>query len=227
MISRMKLDFSYFDTVLFDLDGTLVLTEHVWQAAKHALAAKYGVSATSSVLDAHVGRRAVDFVSAQLPELAEHPDHLASAIQQISTYALARLADQMTVVPGAGELVRNLHDAGKRLAICSSAPLPAIHIALEVMAVRDCFSCIVSAADMPVGKPDPAPYLKTLDLLQVPAQKAMAIEDSLIGVTSATRAGLFTVAVGGDATVVESGLADLAFAHLKEIPLIEISTVKG
>jgi len=215
----MNLDFSQFDAVLFDLDGTLVLTEHVWQAAKKSTAAQHGVHVSDDVLETHVGRRLVDFVSEHLFDPQHRPNEHKSAIDDITSVALERLKDELMPVPGATDLVRYLSRKERRLAICSSAPLSAIHIALDVLSVRECFGQIISAAEMPIGKPDPAPYQKTLDMLGLSASRAMAIEDSIIGVKSAKSAGLFTVAVGGDQAVTDSGLADILYPQLGDIVL--------
>jgi beta-phosphoglucomutase len=51
------------------------------------------------------------------------------------------------------------------LAICSGALREEIEAMLEGLALRDCFSVIVSAEDVDVGKPDPRGYVLTAKLL--------------------------------------------------------------
>ena len=51
-----------------------------------------------------------------------------------------------------------------------------------------------------VGKPDPLPFLTTLDRLGLAARDAFAIEDSVPGARAATGAGLFTLAIGAGCT---------------------------
>jgi beta-phosphoglucomutase-like phosphatase (HAD superfamily) len=67
-------------------------------------------------------------------------------------------------LPGVEEFIRALwwHYP---LAICSGALREEIEAMLEGVALRDCFSVIVAAEDVPVGKPDPRGYLLTLRLL--------------------------------------------------------------
>ena len=57
---------------------------------------------------------------------------------------------------------------------------------------------VVSAADLPRGKPDALPYRATLEGLGLEAAQVCAFEDSLPGARSAVEAGLWTVAVGPD-----------------------------
>ncbi|WP_114285839.1 HAD family hydrolase [Candidatus Halocynthiibacter alkanivorans] len=213
----MQLDFSGYDAVIFDLDGTLVLTEHVWQAAKRSVAARFDVTVPDATLHAHTGRRLTDFVSEQLFTANDQPMAFGVAVAAIEAEALQRLGAELSAVPGAQLLIRQLHESGHRLAICSSSSLKAIHIALDVLAIRDCFQEIFSAADLPLGKPDPAPFLATAQLMGVAPGHCVAIEDSLAGVTSATSAGMFTIAVGNEPGVAESGLADLICPHLADL----------
>ncbi len=49
--------------------------------------------------------------------------------------------------------------------------------------------------DVSAHKPDPAPYLLTLEKAQVTAEKALVMEDSLVGATAATRAGIDVVLI--------------------------------
>jgi beta-phosphoglucomutase len=67
-------------------------------------------------------------------------------------------------LPGVEELVRGLWRTTP-LAICSGALREEIEAMLEGVALRDCFSVIVAAEDVTVGKPDPQGYLLTLKLL--------------------------------------------------------------
>jgi mannitol-1-/sugar-/sorbitol-6-/2-deoxyglucose-6-phosphatase len=213
----VQLDFSQFDAVIFDLDGTLVLTEHVWQAAKRSVAARFGVAVSDATLHAHTGRRLTDFVSEQLFTASEQPMAFGVAVAAIEAEALQRLGAELSAVPGAQRLIRQLHETGHRLAICSSSSLKAIHIALDVLGIRSCFQVIFSAADLPRGKPDPAPFLATAQLMGVAPGHCVAVEDSLAGVTSATSAGMFTIAVGNEPGVAESGRADLVCPQLADL----------
>ena len=68
------------------------------------------------------------------------------------------------------------------LAICSGALREEIEAMLEGLALRDCFSVIVAAEDVEVGKPDPRGYLLTATLLseKLSVKKALKPADCLI-----------------------------------------------
>jgi beta-phosphoglucomutase-like phosphatase (HAD superfamily) len=51
------------------------------------------------------------------------------------------------------------------------------------------------AEELARAKPDPLPYLTGLQHLGASAERALAFEDSIPGLTAAVRAGIFTVAL--------------------------------
>lgn len=69
-----------------------------------------------------------------------------------------------------------------------------------MLGIGDVVELAVSGAELPVGKPDPLPFLTTLDALALPAAQAFAVEDSVPGARAAQGAGMFIVAVGPGCT---------------------------
>ena len=53
---KPSIDFTRYSAAIFDLDGTLVQSEHVWEAAKVDVARRYGLVPSRTLLDAHIGR---------------------------------------------------------------------------------------------------------------------------------------------------------------------------
>lgn len=53
----------------------------------------------------------------------------------------------------------------------------------------------ITARNVTKGKPDPEPYVKAAELAGVPASRCIAVENAPLGVESAHRAGVFTIAV--------------------------------
>src|SRR5438552_2164597 len=71
---------------------------------------------------------------------------------------------QFAALPGVEEFVRGLW-RNYPLAICSGALREEIEAMLIGINLRDCFSIITAAEDVPVGKPDPMGYLQTVKQL--------------------------------------------------------------
>jgi HAD superfamily hydrolase (TIGR01509 family) len=125
-------------------------------------------------------------------------------------------------LPGVEEFVRGLWRTTP-LAICSGALREEIEAMLEGVALRDCFSVIVAAEDVTVGKPDPQGYLLTLRLLSekiarsavkgahAPALKpadALVIEDAPKVIQSVKAVGFPTLGVATSYPLMKLGDAD-------------------
>jgi len=57
------------------------------------------------------------------------------------------------------------------------------------------FEVIINGSDLERGKPDPDPYLKAVERLDVAKNECIVVENAPLGITAAKRAGLYCVAV--------------------------------
>lgn len=188
-----------FKASVFDLDGTLVHSEHVWEEAKLTVLASYGITTTKAVLNAHVGRG----LSAFLDEVFGRPlsaEEKTEIGNRIGARADVLLPEMRAPVKGAADLVKDLHRAGQRIAICSSSPRRHIVSAMAELGIADKIETIVSGSELPKGKPHPLPYLTTVRALDLAPQDVCAFEDSLPGAKSAHAAGLTVFAIGEGCT---------------------------
>lgn len=196
-----------FKAAIFDLDGTLVHSEHVWEAAKIETLARYGLLPSQSLLDAHVGRGLAGFLDEAFDRPLP-PDERRTISDQIGAVADVLLPAMRHPVAGASELLKSLRSNGMRIAICSSSPRRHISGALDMLGVGDCIETIISGSELPRGKPDPLPYSTVLAALDLEPHTACAFEDSLPGARSAFAAGLSVFAIGAGCTGTE-----FAFCH--------------
>ena len=76
---------------------------------------------------------------------------------------------------------------------------------------------VVSAAGM-AGKPDPAVFLKAAALIGVPPAQCVVVEDAVVGVQAARRAGMRVIAVTTTHPRESLAAADLVVDSLLELP---------
>lgn len=187
-----------FKAAIFDLDGTLVLSEPAWEEAKRRVLARHGVEVPQPVYDAFVGRGLRGFLTEVMgPGLSDA--RRTDLANQIGAEADILLPQMRRIVPGASEFVQRVAQAGLGIAVCSSSPSRHIVAALDQLGLSGLVPIQVSGAELPRGKPDPLPYLETLRRLRVGAKEAFAVEDALPGVRSAHAAGLTVIGIGQDA----------------------------
>ena len=86
---------------------------------------------------------------------------------------------RFSALPGVEQFVRDLWRKYP-LAICSGALREEIEAMLEGISLRDCFSVIVAAEDVTVGKPDPQGYLLSIKQLAAKIHRPLKPANCLI-----------------------------------------------
>jgi len=194
--------------VIFDFDGTLVDTEHVWTRAKIQISKHYGRRLSEAETDPFVGLKVIDFVDAIFCD--ETKIIKQKIVNKIVALALKAFPDEMLPMPGAAELVHTFSNHGFKTCVCSSASTSAIHLGLQKLGIKECMSLIISGDDVTFGKPHPEPYLKTIKTLGIPSKHSLAFEDSHPGFKSATSAGIPTILVNENVLDIHlKGAADM------------------
>jgi sugar-phosphatase len=82
------------------------------------------------------------------------------------------------------------------------------------------FSVIVSQDDVARGKPDPEPYLRAADLLQVAGTELAVLEDTDVGVESAKGAGAYVVGLTRTLGAARMAAADELVSRI-DVALVE------
>lgn len=182
-----------YDAVVFDCDGTLVNTEHAWNLAYQHLFDAHGKTLAPTDRSRLVGLQLRDLghVLAGLLDHPAPPDTLGRTV-----YHLVRTnaGHGVHALPGATELVNALHRTVP-LAVATNTPTEIVDHHLTRLGIRHCFEIVVDSVTATCPKPDPAPYLLACAHLGIPATRAIAIEDSATGATSAHAAGLHVIGV--------------------------------
>lgn len=215
--------------VVFDLDGVIVDTEHVWDEVRDALVADWGGTYHEGAQAAMMGMSSTEWSRYMHEELGlpQSPEEInAEVVRRL----LARYAVDLPLIPGAVEAVRALRAAGLPLAVASSSNRPLIDAVLRSAGVADAFTATVSSEEVAHGKPSPDVYLEAASRLGVDPRACVAVEDSANGIRAAHAAGMRVVAYPnavyppppdalGLASVVLGSLADLPGAILgTEVP---------
>ncbi|CAI8618926.1 unnamed protein product [Vicia faba] len=98
--------------------------------------------------------------------------------------------------PGVLRLMDEARDAGKLLAVCSAATKSSVILCLENLIGIERFQsldCFLAGDDVKEKKPDPSIYLTASKKLGVSEKNCLVVEDSVIGLQAATKAGMSCV----------------------------------
>ena len=188
--------------LLFDFNGTLSDDEHIQCEIYREIFAEAGKPLSETEYFAQLaGLSDPEIVRAWLGE--ERPELVAERVSRFQ----ARAADGSTVGRAARQAVRY---AAKRaqLAVVSGAARVEIETVLAAAGLAPLVSLVVAAEDVAVGKPDPAGYIRALELLERRPDEALAFEDSEAGVAAAKAADLYCIALEGTVEVDRLAAAD-------------------
>jgi HAD superfamily hydrolase (TIGR01509 family) len=180
--------------VLFDMDGTLVDSEKVWDVALHELAARAGGSLSVAARQAMVGSSMRVSMRILRDDLGQPDRDEAADVAWIETRVEELFAGGLVWRPGAMELLHAVRAAGIPTALVTSTGRRLVEVALGTLG-RDSFDAVVCGDEVSAPKPDPAPYRRAAELLGVPIERCVAIEDSPTGMASALASGARVIAV--------------------------------
>ena len=180
--------------VLFDMDGTLVDSEKVWEIALHELAARAGGELSPQARAAMVGGSMATSMrifreDLGQPDRPEEPD-----VAWLTSRVFDLFREGLVWRPGAAELLRAVKAAGMPTALVTSTGRQLVEAALDTLG-RANFDVVVCGDEVSMPKPDPEPYRTAAKLLGVAIEDCVAIADSPTGVASAVASGAVVLAV--------------------------------
>jgi HAD superfamily hydrolase (TIGR01509 family) len=179
--------------VVFDLDGVLVDSEHVWDEVREELARERGGRWHDRAQADMMGMSAPEW-SRYMHEaigLPEPPDEINDEVVQ---RLLRRYAVDLPLIDGAVDAVQELA-VSFRLALASSSNRAVIDAVLEQAQLARAFEITVSSEEVARGKPAPDVFLEAARRLDVPPVRCAAIEDSANGIRAARAAGMRVIAI--------------------------------
>jgi len=130
----------------------------------------------------------------------------------------------LTLLDGVEELIKNLHANGMELIVASSASKVTIDRVFKRFGLYQYFSHIVSGEDFPNSKPHPAIFEFAADISISPKENCIVIEDSTNGVIAAKAAGIFCVGYNSEHSKMQDlALADVVVNHFNELNFEKIA----
>ena len=179
--------------ILWDNDGVLVDTEHLYfQATQHVLASA-GVDLTEQQYIAHFlvnGRGAWHL----LEERGVGADEIARLRDERNDLYGRLLRQGPRAIPGVAETLRQLRGRYV-MGVVTSSRKDHFDLIHEHTGLLPYFDFVLTASDYPRVKPYPDPYLAAVDRSGVGADACVAIEDSERGLEAATLAGVRCIVV--------------------------------
>lgn len=181
-----------FKAILFDLDGTLLHTAPDLTVAINQLRAEYALNALpADEAIAMVGRGAINLVRRALREVIDPQTDfdIDGAYARFANYYHIVNGKNTVEFSGVTPTLQKLHTQGFRLGIVTNKPSEFTLPLIQQFGWEQLFDVVVCGDTTPYKKPNPAPIEFALNQLNVTAQEALMIGDSMNDAMAAVAAG--------------------------------------
>ena len=182
------------ELVVFDVDGLMLDTESVWKEAFDKAGNKYGIPGLGDTLfPSLIGKRLED--EQELLDRLLPGDIQESLLNDWRQMGLSSLEKEVPVKPGLNEILDFLDAHHIKKAVATTTRRELTEERLRKIGVYDRFDYVLCGDEVINRKPDPEIYLSVLKKMHTKPENALVLEDSVVGVEAAYRAGIDCIQV--------------------------------
>ena len=212
--------------VIFDWDGVVVDSSAHHERSWEILAGQRGLPLPADHFKRGFGKKN----NVIIPDLgwATDPAEVeALAHEKEEIYRSLVREKGIAPLPGVRDLLAALEAHGIPCAIGSSTERANLDCLLDLMDLRKFFRVIVSGEEVVHGKPDPSIFLLAAERLGFVPADCVVIEDALVGIEAAQRAGIPVLAVATTNPIEMLDSADAAVADMTQVTLQRLASLTG
>lgn len=182
------------EAVIFDLDGSMVDSMWIWRDIDIEYLGKFGISLPEN-LQACIEGMSFGETAAYFKNRFKLPDTIEEIKADWNRMARDKYALEVPVKEGVTELLEYCKAHGIKAGIATSNSRELVETLVRAHHLESCFDCIMTACDVPRGKPAPDIYLAVAGELGVSPENCLVFEDIIPGIQAGLSAGMKVCAV--------------------------------
>lgn len=191
------MDIKDFKGHIFDLDGTLTKSNHVWSKIDEEFLGKRGIKVPEDYfkqVSAMNFEQAAVYTNVRF-SLGENIQDIMNEWFDMAVYEYTNVIE---LCGNAGEYVRKLKEQGRKIALATASTEELYKPVLKRNGILECFDCFVSTEQVKRGKGFPDVYELAAEKLGLDAKACVVYEDIVEGIKGAKAGGFFAVACLND-----------------------------
>lgn len=201
-MSDLKTLLSTLDTVIFDMDGTIVNTEPLHAKAAVSVLKRLGIEIDlEACLDQFYGMTDTAVLKMTCPSLSDREIDEAiiqKNIQLIELFnKLHHHEKHSFLTPGLFDFLKYLKKENKQLAVISASEDIIVTETLKCFEIHSYIDLQMGRRQTELTKPHPEPYLEGMRRLKTTPAKTLIFEDSPTGLASAVASGANVIRITG------------------------------
>ncbi len=192
--------FTDIKAIIFDLDGTLIDSMHVWKQIDIEYMDNKGLELPDD-LQTHIEGMSFTETAMYFKDRFGIVDTIEDIKLEWHGMAKHHYRHKICLKEGVEDIIDFFNDKGMKLGIGTSNSQALTKEILQKHGIYDYFDVIVTSCEVEKGKPHPDVFLKVAALLNVSPEQCIVFEDTYAGVLAAKRAGMKVIAVEDEASL--------------------------
>jgi len=173
------------ENIIFDWDGTLGMTLHLWLAGYRQALQDQGHTSLDSII-------ARDFFYEHDKGQLKYPNvDFVKLVDDTRAHVFSHL-DDLKLYTNAKETVSTLHEQGLKLALVSSSSRQLVEKGLALYGLDQYFISIISGDDITKHKPDPEAFNQTFQNIDAKPEETLIIGDAKTDILAGKNANTIT-----------------------------------
>ena len=181
--------------LLFDMDGTVLASEDLFDKAQLLLLKEYGISSNSFELKEFKGMSYKDFYPSFTDKFQLTLD--VDVIRfKIRTYLHDIMETRLKFIDGFEHFFNHyIKPYNFQVGLVTNTTRLSYQKIQKCINIDDYFKYVITVNESTEPKPSPAPYFQAMDYLSLNAKNTLIIEDSNTGLTSAVKTGAKVIGI--------------------------------
>lgn len=166
---------------LFDLDGTLVITDDIYYNVWSAILARYNIFLTMDIFKSTIQGNNDQYV---VNTLLRNIDISVNSLSELKDELFIKNIDKLLVINGVFDIIDEIKRNGHKICIVTNCNRRVANKIVHHINISDKVDFVITNSDCLYGKPNVEPYKRAVEKYNIKHDNCIIFEDSKSGIIS-------------------------------------------